>query len=1111
MPKLNSPSVIVSLKAHLVFHQLISDANAPKYIFLNHVARNYATANRSSVDCTAFDIIADYRSFHAQQALPNLAHAIPQAVSNNRLISAYNRYLRERILHFKFLKIDPIREKIDSSSLVDTSQRHKLHLPETSTHLLNQIQCSVQQIRLILACLFTDESLNHPLYSYCYGLVAMDLSILFRFLNLALVAALQNFFSLPRDCAERTLFAYKEYTQLQLAEDVHAFVSLGPNAVSPKDLDVPGPLRQDPLAVRQLTKSLEDFLYSLDKNDGNEDAAQRQVNVAKAHRAGHNTSNNNNSTDDRSTISKSGSTSTISSSVNSTAASSLSSIAIKQDTSAASNYNSHIHQLHTHNLNGNQSSKGPSSSSSSSSAVSGAIPGLHALRPPSAPSPSESVLNNDLHHKPAPRHDGLSRFNSGSSSNSDSSTGSTDGASNFSNNGGLLSSQFLGARSNHSDNSPLLAPPNGVRSVSPLSFTSSSGVSSNTSSPAFPKPVGTISTFSPLLSDSNHNPYTNPHNYDSPMTTVKMLNSVSRETAAAAVEAANAAVSAGFRAPAASPPGAESWRVTGEEQGTPSHETSLKHRLVASDETITTSNTDNRDSLSDFGSVPGTPQQQPRQHRAVVVAGTGSGVPTTGGSKGHNQAAVAPPGSRRGPPPPAAAAAAALPHTQSADSSTPYPNPSPVLLHQPVFTSTPASGPPSPYSSIRSPNASVSSIHAQHPQSSTASLSGPPPSAALPPRPPSSFIRGLTNSTSAAGNLSLTALDVVEKMSPSVPQTPLTPLTPSTPSTVTIPKLPTFGLPGGLPSPLASPSRRHRAKQSWQDKELPQAPGPTPPQREGDSYMYREAPLGQKLTKQTLPKEPSSSASSMLTLTPSGALSNETTDPSTLPEGFDPNDPSMENWQKLLEGFDNSEATFSLKFDMAAALQRSIAYNNKLAEANRNNDNASSAASPQPSRSATKTSGKTTPSSLMPTTSPATPSTTKTSLSTATTPRALPTGSPQESNGSSEDDSPRYEAARSTTITSGNIVGVVELERNNSEADFEKYSAEYRRNMLKPRASNPNSRAAAGAQGPAGAGGQGIVYGHQYAHHHGYSTENAKLLKKKASGFLLKPFRKVAT
>lgn len=113
------------MKAHLVFHQLISDVTAPKYVFLTYLSRHYATANRSSVDSTTFDIISDYRNFNQQNALPNLAHSIPLYMERNRLISDYNRYLRERILHYRFLRMDPIREKLTAPRswirLIDTS------------------------------------------------------------------------------------------------------------------------------------------------------------------------------------------------------------------------------------------------------------------------------------------------------------------------------------------------------------------------------------------------------------------------------------------------------------------------------------------------------------------------------------------------------------------------------------------------------------------------------------------------------------------------------------------------------------------------------------------------------------------------------------------------------------------------------------------------------------------------------------------------------------------------------------------------------------------------------------------------------------------------------
>lgn len=337
LSKLNSSSLVVSLKAHIVFHHLLADRSLKKYALFSLIARYYASANRSSVDCTvgagtsipsmyfanppAFPTPSLYyetQSFDSppqtpqqkhslqptrlnklrtsssksflsnfssrsdcqqqtenlletlsnqsskQNILPNLAHSLPQASDSNRLVSAYNRYLRERVLHYKQLQLDPITEKVYKTSIVDDESYASQDFSNT---LLSQIQCVTQQIRLLLACIFTDEALAHPLYHYCYNLVAKDLSILFRFLNIALVIALQNFFTLSTANAERTLFAYKEYTQLQIPEEVMNYVRQAPNAVNTADLAIPQALRQDQKAITALTKSLENYLYEISINE----------------------------------------------------------------------------------------------------------------------------------------------------------------------------------------------------------------------------------------------------------------------------------------------------------------------------------------------------------------------------------------------------------------------------------------------------------------------------------------------------------------------------------------------------------------------------------------------------------------------------------------------------------------------------------------------------------------------------------------------------------------------------------------------------------------------------------------------------------------------------
>lgn len=298
LPKLEAPSLVVALKAHLVVHHLVSDDSLKKYAFLRFISRYYTSQQRSSVcmmgpavlplevvpntnttttssshqpkkasltanlfrrpatnNSAALDELA---SKSKQPFLPNLAHSLSQSAEQNRLLSAYNRYLRERVLHYRQLKLDPIREKVHGTSIVDSPEEKV-----SSEALLAQIQCVVQQIRLLLDCIFPPAFLDHPLYAYCYGMVAKDLSILTRFLNLALVMALESFFTLSRANAEAILFIYKEYTQLQVCDEVCEFVGRAPTTVDPKDLAIQPELPQDPKAVHELTKSLENYLFQI--------------------------------------------------------------------------------------------------------------------------------------------------------------------------------------------------------------------------------------------------------------------------------------------------------------------------------------------------------------------------------------------------------------------------------------------------------------------------------------------------------------------------------------------------------------------------------------------------------------------------------------------------------------------------------------------------------------------------------------------------------------------------------------------------------------------------------------------------------------------------------
>lgn len=202
--------------------------------------------------------------------LPNIRDNWPLSCPQTRLIAAYNRYLNQRLLNYNKLKLDLIREKrykcILSSHTPSSFSASTLSLSlasnsQTATELLDQTQCALMQTRLILDCIFTPELLNDPIYNACYNLLAIDISSLFNFLNHALVYSLQNFFGLMRSDAERTLFIYKEFTQLQVTEEVLNFVDLAPNMSNPHDLDIPQALRQDQQGVINLTRALESYLY----------------------------------------------------------------------------------------------------------------------------------------------------------------------------------------------------------------------------------------------------------------------------------------------------------------------------------------------------------------------------------------------------------------------------------------------------------------------------------------------------------------------------------------------------------------------------------------------------------------------------------------------------------------------------------------------------------------------------------------------------------------------------------------------------------------------------------------------------------------------------------
>lgn len=245
----------VTIKAHILFHtNILSDISLPI----------------DSRSCVTEFYCNNYL------VLPNVSNNWPLSGPQTRLIIAYNRYLNQRLLHFSKLKLDLIREKrykcispssptFSSSSASynnNTSLSSLSYSAKSATELLDQAQCALTQTRLILDCLFPQELLRHPVYSLCYNLLAIDISSLFNFLNYALVYALQNFFGLMRPDAERTLFIYKEFTQLQVTDEILNFVDLAPNMSNPHDLVIPQALRQDDEGIINLTRSLESYLYA---------------------------------------------------------------------------------------------------------------------------------------------------------------------------------------------------------------------------------------------------------------------------------------------------------------------------------------------------------------------------------------------------------------------------------------------------------------------------------------------------------------------------------------------------------------------------------------------------------------------------------------------------------------------------------------------------------------------------------------------------------------------------------------------------------------------------------------------------------------------------------
>lgn len=230
----------ISFKSHILLHQclLLTPRDAKKY--------------------QIWDGIAAYQKNNT--LLPLVDHKLSHSSPDYRLSSAYSRYLSQRIHDFDKLELDTITEKKSNTSVVDNAS--SANIDSTSSGLLDQAQAAMIQLRLGMDCLFSNDMLELPAFLQCYQLLAVDMATLFKFLNLAIVLALQNFFSLARPDAERTLFIYKEFTQLQISEDVSSFVSLAANGSTKEDLDIPTPLKQSQKSICELTKALESYLFS---------------------------------------------------------------------------------------------------------------------------------------------------------------------------------------------------------------------------------------------------------------------------------------------------------------------------------------------------------------------------------------------------------------------------------------------------------------------------------------------------------------------------------------------------------------------------------------------------------------------------------------------------------------------------------------------------------------------------------------------------------------------------------------------------------------------------------------------------------------------------------
>lgn len=273
LPRLNKFSnVYTCLKGHMVFHNLLSlsDYNLWKFLLRSYRGQNcssiyspvhpYNTKNHNNDSDPSNGSRMAVKSNRMTNYLPNLIHTLSQNIEVNRLASYYNRYLRERLLHYKHLHIDIITEKINKSSFVDN--RDTFSLLDDPGFALDQLQCALQQMKLILECNLSNCTRDlGDLCAQLLNMLAKDLATIFRFVNLALVLVLQNFFTLPKVYAEKVLFIYKEYTQLSLCHDVKTFVKSSQVAGS-ESMQIPSSLKLDSNSIMSLTRSLETYLYN---------------------------------------------------------------------------------------------------------------------------------------------------------------------------------------------------------------------------------------------------------------------------------------------------------------------------------------------------------------------------------------------------------------------------------------------------------------------------------------------------------------------------------------------------------------------------------------------------------------------------------------------------------------------------------------------------------------------------------------------------------------------------------------------------------------------------------------------------------------------------------